>query len=135
VAGGSVSQFVRRTTQGRHFTRAFCIDGGSSGGSQIKKDTEGKAKIISVEVRFARDSPLEEEGFELPVRGRGKSGYRPFCAAQAPERLALRPGSRRCLRPAPAIVFTRGQTMRCTAPKRRIVPAMILPRTDEPMQR
>jgi DNA-binding winged helix-turn-helix (wHTH) protein len=58
-----------------------------------------------------------------------------FCAAQAPERLALRPGSRRCLRPAPVIVFTRGQTMRCTAPRQRIFPAMILPRTDEPMQR
>jgi hypothetical protein len=87
------------------------------------------------EIPRETDSPLEEDGFELPVRGRGKSGYRPFCAAQAPERLALRPGSRRCLRPAPAIVFTRGQTMRCTAPKQRIVPAMILPRTDEPMQR
>ena len=32
------------------------------------------------------DSLLEEDGFELPVRGRGKPGYRPFCPAQAPTR-------------------------------------------------
>ena len=36
--------------------------------------------------RFVADSSLEEDGFELPVRGRGKPGYRPFCAAQAPSR-------------------------------------------------
>ena len=38
------------------------------------------------ETEFAADSPLEEAGFELPVRGRGKPGYRPFCPAQAPTR-------------------------------------------------
>jgi len=50
------------------------------------------------------DSPLEEDGFELPVRSRGKPGYRPFCAAQAPSRSHSGPGPRRCLRPAPTIV-------------------------------
>jgi len=33
------------------------------------------------EVRFALDSPLEGTGFELPVRGRGESGFGPFCVA------------------------------------------------------
>jgi hypothetical protein len=29
------------------------------------------------------DSPLEGDGFELPVRGRGQSGCRPFYAAES----------------------------------------------------
>jgi hypothetical protein len=32
---------------------------------------------------FAPDSPLEGTGFELPVRGRGQSGCRPFYAAES----------------------------------------------------
>jgi hypothetical protein len=36
--------------------------------------------------RFA-DSPLEGTGFELPVRGRGQSGCRPFCAAECSGRV------------------------------------------------
>ena len=31
------------------------------------------------EVRFASDSPLEGNGFELPVRGRGQSDVAPLC--------------------------------------------------------
>jgi hypothetical protein len=37
--------------------------------------------------RFARDSPLEGTGFELPVRGRGQSGCRPFYAAESSGRV------------------------------------------------
>ena len=44
------------------------------------------------QIEFATDSPLEEDGFELPVRSRGKPGYRPFCAAQAPSRSHSGPG-------------------------------------------
>ena len=38
------------------------------------------------EIPRETDCLLEEDGFELPVRSRGKPGYRPFCAAQAPSR-------------------------------------------------
>jgi hypothetical protein len=37
--------------------------------------------------KFATDSPLEGTGFELPVRGRGQSGCRPFYAAESSGRV------------------------------------------------
>jgi hypothetical protein len=37
--------------------------------------------------KFARDSPLEGTGFELPVRGRGQSRCRPFYAAESSGRV------------------------------------------------
>ena len=36
------------------------------------------APVSTKSTRFAPDSPLEGDGFELPVRGRGQSGCRPF---------------------------------------------------------
>jgi hypothetical protein len=36
-----------------------------------------------MKVKFAPDSALEETRFELPVRGRGQSGCRPFYAAES----------------------------------------------------
>jgi hypothetical protein len=38
------------------------------------------------------DSPVEGTGFELPVRGRGQSGCRPFYAAESSGRCALSRG-------------------------------------------
>ena len=39
------------------------------------------------DAKFAPDSPLEGTGFELPVRGRGQFGCRPFYAAECSRRV------------------------------------------------
>src|SRR5499427_1790739 len=58
--------------------------------------TRGKPRLLDVgrrilaRDRFAPDSPLEGDGFELPVRGRGQSGCRPFWVGCALRSCAVR---------------------------------------------
>ena len=67
MAGGSVSQLVRRTAPQQTLHQGFLYRWGAPVGQPNQKRHRGEGKIISVEVRFARDSPLEGDGFGLPV--------------------------------------------------------------------
>ena len=53
----------------------------------IAEKSRPPAPLVSPRNRWFADSPLEGTGFELPVRGRGQSGCRPFCAAECSGRV------------------------------------------------